>query len=71
MAMTDLCGKVEEVMRVAEGMGIPLRPAPREAIETLMRLRPADRPVYVLEELLAQVTPENRHDEVDWGAADR
>ena len=24
-------------------------------------------PTYRLEELLARVTPENRHDEVDWG----
>ena len=24
-------------------------------------------PRYTLEELVAQITPENRHDEVDWG----
>jgi antitoxin MazE len=26
------------------------------------------RPKYRLAELLAQITPDNRHDEVDWGA---
>ena len=26
------------------------------------------RPKYRLADLLAQITPENRHDEVDWGA---
>lgn len=67
-AMSDLCSQVEGVMGVAGEKGIALRPAPREAIEALMRLRPADRPADVLEELLAQVTPENLQDEVDWGA---
>lgn len=38
MALTNLCGKVEELMGVAGGMGIALRPAPREAIDSLMRL---------------------------------
>ena len=26
------------------------------------------RPKYRLAELLSQITPDNRHDEVDWGA---
>ena len=29
---------------------------------------PVGNPAYVLEQLLAQITPENVHDEVDWGA---
>lgn len=31
-------------------------------------ISPVEHPQYVLEELLAQITPENLHDEVDWGA---
>ena len=27
------------------------------------------RPVYTLEELVAQITPTNRHSETDWGPA--
>ena len=27
-------------------------------------------PVYSLEELVAQITPENLHPEIDWGAPD-
>ena len=31
-----------------------------------LTIRPRAR-AYTLEELLEQVTPENRHDEIDWG----
>ena len=31
-------------------------------------ISPVEHPQYVLEELLAQITPWNLHDEVDWGA---
>jgi antitoxin MazE len=31
-------------------------------------ISPVERLEYSLEELLAQITPENLHDEVDWGA---
>ncbi len=31
-------------------------------------ITPVERSEYSLEELLAQITPENLHDEVDWGA---
>lgn len=30
-------------------------------------IKPVTRPVYDLDELLSQVTPENLHGEVDWG----
>ncbi len=30
-------------------------------------ISPVERPEYLLEELLAQITPENIHGEVDWG----
>ena len=68
-AMTDLCSQVEELMGVAGRMGIALRPAPREAIDTLLRLRPAERSAPALEELLAEITPASTHGEVDWGAS--
>jgi antitoxin MazE len=29
---------------------------------------PVAPPEYVLEELISRITPENRHDELDWGA---
>jgi antitoxin MazE len=31
-------------------------------------ITPVERSEYSLEELLSQITPENLHDEVDWGA---
>ena len=34
--------------------------------EGALTIRPRAR-TYSLEELLEQVTPENRHDEIDWG----
>jgi antitoxin MazE len=30
-------------------------------------LTPINKPKYTLDELLAQITPENRHDEIDFG----
>ncbi len=32
-----------------------------------LRIVPFKEPRYTLEELVAQITPENRHEEVDWG----
>lgn len=32
-----------------------------------LRIVPVKEPRYTLEELVAQITPENRHEEVDWG----
>lgn len=32
-----------------------------------LTIYPPGVPHYTLEELVAQITPENRHDEVDWG----
>ena len=32
-----------------------------------LRIVPVTEPRYTLEELVAQITPENRHEEVDWG----
>jgi len=37
-----------------------------EALEGIIELRPAER-IPTLEELVAQITPENRHKETDWG----
>ena len=30
-------------------------------------IEPVTEPVYTLEELLAQITPDNLHEEIDWG----
>lgn len=32
-----------------------------------LRVVPQKQPRYTLEQLVAQITPENRHDEIDWG----
>jgi len=32
-----------------------------------LKIYPPGTPHYTLEELVAQITPENRHEEVDWG----
>ena len=32
-----------------------------------LRLYPSGGPRYTLEELVDGITPENRHDEIDWG----
>ncbi|MCY3781916.1 MAG: AbrB/MazE/SpoVT family DNA-binding domain-containing protein [Chloroflexi bacterium] len=39
------------------------------AEEGQIRIVPAKRPKYTLEELVAQITPENRHGEIDIGPA--
>ena len=40
-----------------------------EPLDALLRLRPAERPAPALGELLAEITPESTHSEVDWGAS--
>lgn len=37
------------------------------AVDGTIVIRSA-RPRYTLEELVAQITPENRHEETDWGS---
>jgi antitoxin MazE len=37
-------------------------------VEGAMLLRPAPKQ-YTLEELVSQITPENRHEQTDWGEA--
>jgi antitoxin MazE len=39
-----------------------------EILEGHIELRPAER-IPTLEELVAQITPENRHGDIDWGPA--
>ncbi len=36
-------------------------------VEGRLILTPINKPKYTLDELLAQITPENRHDEIDFG----
>jgi antitoxin MazE len=52
---------VAEQAHVQEGTEIVI-----EALDGHIELRPADR-IPTLEELVAQITPDNRHDETDWG----
>ena len=52
---------VAEVARVQEGDSIVI-----EAFEGHVRFRRTER-VPTLEELVAQITPENRHKETAWG----
>jgi antitoxin MazE len=52
---------VAEQVRLREGDAIVI-----EALDGHVELRPAER-IPTLEELVAQITPENRHAETDWG----
>lgn len=52
---------VAEEARLQEGDSIVI-----EALKGRIELRPAER-IPTLEELVAQITPENRHEETDWG----
>jgi antitoxin MazE len=50
-----------EQVDIAEGCEVELT-----VVDGAITIRPKARS-YSLEELLEQVTPENRHDEIDWG----
>jgi antitoxin MazE len=52
---------VAEQARIQEGDSIVI-----EALKGRIELRRAER-IPTLEELVAQITPENRHEETDWG----
>jgi antitoxin MazE len=52
---------VAKQARLQEGDAILI-----EVSEGQIRLCPAER-IPTLEELVAQITPENRHGEIDWG----
>jgi antitoxin MazE len=52
---------VAEQARLQEGDSIVI-----EAMDGHVELRPAER-IPTLEELVAQITPENRHKETKWG----
>jgi antitoxin MazE len=52
---------VAERARMQEGDLIVI-----EALEGIIELRPAER-IPTFEELVAQISPENRHKETDWG----
>jgi antitoxin MazE len=47
--------------RIEEGQEVELT-----VVRGCLTIRPRAR-TYTLDELLEQVTPENRHDEIDWG----
>jgi antitoxin MazE len=52
---------VAEQARMQEGDSIVI-----EALKGRIELRPAET-IPTLEELVARITPENRHEETDWG----
>jgi len=52
---------VAEQVRMKQGDAIVI-----EALDGCVELRPAER-IPTLEELVAQITPENRYEELDWG----
>jgi antitoxin MazE len=52
---------VAEQARLQEGDSILI-----EALDGHVELRPAER-IPTLEELVARITPDNRHKETDWG----
>ncbi len=54
---------VAEQARLHEGDSVLI-----EVLEGRIKLRPAAG-IPTLEELVAQITPENRHGEIDWGPA--
>ncbi len=49
--------------RLQEGDAVAIK-----VLDGHIELRPAE-PIPTLEELVAQITPENRHAEIDWGPA--
>jgi len=52
---------IADQARIAEGQEVDVT-----VTDSGLTIRPRPR-TYTLDELLDQVTPENRHDEVDWG----
>jgi antitoxin MazE len=56
-------GPYAKDLRLKEGMELDV-----SIVEGTMLLRPAPKQ-YTLEELVSQITPENRHEETDWGEA--
>ena len=54
---------VAEQARLQEGDAVSV-----EVVDGHFELRSAER-IPTLEELVAQITPENRHGEIDWGPA--
>ena len=56
-------GPYAKDMGLKEGMELDV-----SLVEGAMLLRPAPKQ-YTLEELVSQITPENRHEETDWGEA--
>jgi antitoxin MazE len=61
-------------VRIPKAMAQELHLQPNSEVEMSLEasnlvIKPVTRPVYDLDELLSQVTPENLHGEVDWGPA--
>lgn len=61
-------------VRIPKAFADEMRIAPNTAVELTITngsllITPVIAPVYSLEELLAAITPENRHEEIDSGSA--
>ena len=54
--------EVAEKFRLSEGTNVLIQPEGKKIV-----IRPAKEKEETLEELVAKITPENRHEEVDWG----
>jgi antitoxin MazE len=54
---------IVEAMQLGDGIDVDM-----EIVNNTLVLTPQAKTEYSLEELLAGVTPENCHDEIDWGA---
>jgi antitoxin MazE len=56
-------GSFAKDLELKEGMELEV-----SLVKGAMQLRPLPKQ-YTLEELVSQITPENRHEETDWGEA--
>lgn len=59
-------------VRIPKGVADEVHLEQSTSIEISVRdgsviITPTPKPRYVLSDLLAQITPENRHEETDWG----
>jgi len=54
--------EMAEKFELGEGSPVVIRPERRGIV-----IKPAKKQKYTLEELVAGITPENRHEETDWG----
>ncbi len=54
--------EMAEKFKLGEGTKVEIKPEGQGIV-----IKPAKKNKYTLEELVAGITPENRHEETDWG----